>query len=175
VLVEPATAASKIKIKQAVAKRGERVRIFGWVHRLRQQGGMTFIVLRDGSGYLQCVLAGDLVRPPLFVSAEPSLTPSSQSQTYDALTLTLESTIQITGVIAELPAGKTAPDNHELSADWWSVVGKAPGGDEAFGNKISEVCTSVAEWSTLLILGAERRRRAPRRPAPSRDSRRDRV
>lgn len=62
VLVEPTEAATKIKIKQAVAKRGERVRVFGWVHRLRQQGGMTFIVLRDGSGYLQCVLSGRLVR-----------------------------------------------------------------------------------------------------------------
>lgn len=62
VLEEPTEKATKIKIKQAVAKRGERVRVFGWVHRLRQQGGMTFIVLRDGSGYLQCVLSGKLVR-----------------------------------------------------------------------------------------------------------------
>lgn len=62
-----------------------------------------------------------------------------QPQTYEALTLTLESTIQITGTISELPAGKTAPDNHELSADWFSVVGKAPGGDDAFLNKVSEV------------------------------------
>lgn len=61
VLVQPGTEARKIKIRQSVASRGERVRIFGWVHRLRQQGGMTFVVLRDGTGYLQCVLSGDLV------------------------------------------------------------------------------------------------------------------
>lgn len=65
--------------------------------------------------------------------------PPSQSQTYDALTLTLESTIQITGVINQLPEGKTAPDNHELTADWFAVVGKAPGGEEAFLNKVNEV------------------------------------
>lgn len=53
--------AAKIKIRQAVDSRGKRVRVFGWVHRLRSQGGMTFIVLRDGTGYLQCVLTGDFV------------------------------------------------------------------------------------------------------------------
>jgi hypothetical protein len=61
VLEEPASVATKIKIKQAVEKRGERVRIFGWVHRLRQQGAMIFVVLRDGTGFIQCVLTGKLV------------------------------------------------------------------------------------------------------------------
>lgn len=61
VLVEPKTPAKKIKIKQAKQTRDVRVRVFGWVHRLRQQSGLTFIVLRDGTGYLQCVLSGKLV------------------------------------------------------------------------------------------------------------------
>lgn len=61
VLVEPESEAVRIKIRQAVESRGRRVRIFGWVHRLRSQGGMTFIVLRDGTGYLQCVLTGRFV------------------------------------------------------------------------------------------------------------------
>jgi len=157
VLEEPTTPATKIKIKQAVEKRGERVRIFGWVHRLRQQGAMIFIVLRDGTGFLQCVLTGKLVSSPrprlaarrgdgkadLFLIFE-------QPQTFDALTLTLESSIQITGTINELPEGKTAVDNHELSADWFSVVGKAPGGDDAFLNKVSEV-----SWNAIDGMGSE--------------------
>lgn len=61
-----------------------------------------------------------------------------QSQTADALTLTLESTVQLTGKIAKLPEGKTAPDGHELSVDWWAVIGRAPGGDEALGNRVQE-------------------------------------
>ena len=61
VLVEPSTPAKKIKIRHSVQTRNVRVRVFGWVHRLRQQSGLTFIVLRDGTGYLQCVLSGKLV------------------------------------------------------------------------------------------------------------------
>ncbi|KAK4054807.1 asparagine--tRNA ligase [Microbotryomycetes sp. JL201] len=120
VIEQPTARATRIKINRAVDKRGERVRVFGWVHRLRQQGAMIFIILRDGTGFLQCVLTGKL------------------PQTYDALTLTLESTIEITGVISLLPEGKTAPDGHELTADWFSVVGRAPSGDDAFLNKVSE-------------------------------------
>ena len=56
--------AVKIKIKQAVEHRGQRVRIFGWVHRVRHQGAVLFVVLRDGTGYLQCVLSGKLVSCP---------------------------------------------------------------------------------------------------------------
>ncbi|CAH7668013.1 hypothetical protein PPACK8108_LOCUS2470 [Phakopsora pachyrhizi] len=59
-------------------------------------------------------------------------------QTYDALTLTNKSTIQLTGKTVALPAGKSAPDGHELHADWWTVVGKAPGDSQAFKNQISE-------------------------------------
>jgi aspartyl/asparaginyl-tRNA synthetase len=57
----------KIKIRDAVVSRGKRVKVSGWVHRLRVQGkDMMFVVLRDGSGYLQCVLTGQLVRGALF-------------------------------------------------------------------------------------------------------------
>ncbi|CEP19536.1 hypothetical protein [Parasitella parasitica] len=112
--------AEKIKIRQSVASRGKRVKVSGWVHRLRVQGkDMMFIVLRDGSGYLQCVLTGKLCH------------------SYDAVTLTNESTVSVWGVIQELPEGKTAPDQHELIADYWEIVGKAPSGDDAFNNKVT--------------------------------------
>ena len=56
-----------IQIKLSVAEkyRDQRVKVFGWVHRFRVQGkDIMFIVLRDGYGYLQCVLNNNLVMSP---------------------------------------------------------------------------------------------------------------
>ena len=52
----------KVKILDLAKHRSQRVRVFGWVHRLRQQKDIIFIVLRDGTGYLQAVLSGLVVR-----------------------------------------------------------------------------------------------------------------
>ncbi|KAJ3580891.1 hypothetical protein NHX12_017372, partial [Muraenolepis orangiensis] len=51
----PAPTTAKIHLLEPL--RGQRVKVFGWVHRLRKQGkNLLFIVLRDGTGFLQCVL-----------------------------------------------------------------------------------------------------------------------
>lgn len=123
VLVEDSTKprAEKVKIGQLEAHRGSRVRVFGWVHRLRVQSQMTFITLRDGTGYLQLVMAGDLVK------------------TLDAFDLVTECTIEVTGELKEVPEGKTAPGGHELVADWWRMIGKAPTGVDAYASLFNEV------------------------------------
>lgn len=112
--------ATKAKIVHLAPLRSKRVRVNGWVHRLRSQKDIIFIVLRDGTGYLQCVLSGLVAR------------------TYEALTLTLESTVQLTGTLQEVPEGKTAPGGHELIVDYWRVLGAAPGADDAFTNRLNE-------------------------------------
>ncbi|KAI7869236.1 hypothetical protein BDF14DRAFT_1786227 [Spinellus fusiger] len=113
--------AQKIKIRNSVESRGKRVKVSGWVHRLRVQGkDIMFVVLRDGTGYLQCVLTG------------------KSCHTYDAVTLSIESTITVYGIINALPEGKTAPDHHELTVDFWHIVAKAPSGDDAFNNKVTQ-------------------------------------
>ncbi|KZV61943.1 asparaginyl-tRNA synthetase [Peniophora sp. CONT] len=112
--------ATKSKINQLASLRDQRVRVNGWAHRIRDQGGIIFITVRDGTGYLQCVLSGN------------------PAKTYDALTLTVESTVEVVGTLKAVPEGKTAPGGHELSVDFWRVLGKAPGGDEAFTNRFNE-------------------------------------
>jgi hypothetical protein len=62
-----------------------------------------------------------------------------QAQTYAALTLTLESSVELVGTLQPTPEGKTAPGDHELIVDFWRTVGAAPGGDDAFTNRLNEV------------------------------------
>ncbi|KAJ9101825.1 hypothetical protein QFC21_003164 [Naganishia friedmannii] len=118
ILVEDATQprAARVKIGHLKLHRGSRVRVFGWIHRLRVQSQMTFITLRDGTGYLQVVLKGDLVK------------------TLDALDLVTECSIEATGDLLQLPKGKTAPGGHELVADWWRMIGRAPTGVDTYAS-----------------------------------------
>jgi len=100
-----------IKMRDTVENRNKRVKIFGWVHRMRKQGkNLMFLVLRDGSGFLQCVLNDKLC------------------QTYEAVTLATEAAIAVYGEIKELPEGKQAPDNHEMAVDFWELIGSSPAG-----------------------------------------------
>ena len=50
------------KIVNLAVLRSKRVRVSGWVHRLRDQERIIFLVVRDGTGYLQIVLSGNSVR-----------------------------------------------------------------------------------------------------------------
>lgn len=70
----------------------------------------------------------------------------AQAQTYEALTLTLESTVELVGTLQPLPEGKTAPGGHELIVDYWRVLGTSPGGEDAFTNRLNEVCIVFVYW-----------------------------
>lgn len=111
-------APSRAKITKAYDLKNQRVKIAGWVHRLRISKKLAFLVLRDGTGYLQAVLTGDCALA--------------------AVNLTLESSVYLYGTVKPLPEGKSAPGNVELSVDYFEVVGLAPSGADAFTNKIQE-------------------------------------
>ncbi|CAF1651343.1 unnamed protein product [Adineta ricciae] len=103
--------ATVLKIKGLKEHHEERVKVFGWVHRIRRQGkNLMFVVLRDGTGFLQCVFSDKLC------------------QNYDAVILATEATISVTGVVRPVPEGQTAPGGQELTADFFQVVGHSPPG-----------------------------------------------
>lgn len=100
-------------------KPGTRVRVLGRVHRLRSQKGLTFITLTDGYGFMQCILSGDLVK------------------TYDILTLNLETSIAIHGEMYSVPPKHNAPNNRELHADFYTIIGRAPGDRDAITTRVA--------------------------------------
>eukprot|EP01135_Chromosphaera_perkinsii_P009229 Nk52_evm1s1685 gene=Nk52_evmTU1s1685 len=113
--------AHRVKIRQAAyGHRNQRIQVSGWCHTIRRQGkSLMFITLRDGTGFLQCVLNDNLCK------------------TYEAVTLSTESTITVYGTLKGVKAGQSAPGGHELIADYWELVAPAPAGglDNAFNSE----------------------------------------
>jgi asparaginyl-tRNA synthetase len=126
------TDSKKITLGDGKDVKGTRVRVFGRVHRERRQKEVMFVTLRDGYGYMQVILTGKLAK------------------TYDALTLTRETSMEILGELREVPAGAHAPNNRELHADFYKIPTgwKAAGGDDAITNRVSK----DTEHATLLDL-----------------------
>lgn len=129
---ESLPAAKAVKIHQLQPCRGQRVLVKGWVHRLRRQGKtLMFITLRDGYGYLQCVLNDKLC------------------QTYDALVLQCEATVELYGTLKEVPEGKSAPGGHELQCDYWKLLCNSPPVENVV-NKDSEVDVQLDQRHLML-------------------------
>ncbi|KAL0222853.1 hypothetical protein P9112_002243 [Eukaryota sp. TZLM1-RC] len=92
----------------------DRLIINGWVHRLRAEGkSLMFIILRDGTGFLQCVLNGPLAKYAYFKG------------------LTNESSITLYGKLARDPR---APNGVELQVDYYSIISIA---DSSFDSIIT--------------------------------------
>ena len=107
---------------------GTRVRVVGRVHHLRSQKDVIFVTLKDGYGLMQCVFTGQMIK------------------TYAAMTLTLETSLEIKGQLMALPSGAHAPLDRELHADFFTVIGAAAGDKEAITNKVQQ----DADPTTLL-------------------------
>ena len=73
---------------------GKSITLAGWVNRRRDHGGVTFIDLRDRSGFVQVVFNPD-------ISPQPH---------QEAVPLRVEWVIQVTGVVRKRPAGMENPN-----------------------------------------------------------------
>jgi asparaginyl-tRNA synthetase len=87
---------TRIRIEEAGKHVGEEVTLMGWIHNKRSSGKIQFLIVRDGSGYIQGVLVRNAVSPEMFAAAE---------------TLTHESSVIVTGKIRE---DSRAPSGYEM-------------------------------------------------------------
>lgn len=109
-------------IKIAQCEVGSKVTVNAWIHNIRTQSNVFFLELRDGTGFIQCVFAGKLIK------------------TKDANELVRETSIQVLGTISRPPEGAYAKwSGFELQADFWQIIGKSDLDLETKFNKDSKV------------------------------------
>ncbi len=94
----------RIRIEEASAHAGAEIELRGWLYARRSSGSIHFLVIRDGTGLMQAVLARQDVSPPVFAAAAG---------------LTQESSIIVRGVVRPDPR---APGGHELTVRDLQVV-----------------------------------------------------
>jgi asparaginyl-tRNA synthetase len=83
------------------------VRIEGWLYNRRHSGKLYFLLLRDGSGTIQCVVAQDQVPEAAFAACGQA---------------TQESAIRVTGTVRADPR---APGGHELTVTDFEILNLA--------------------------------------------------
>lgn len=86
---------------------GQEVTLRGWLFNKRSSGKIKFIILRDGSGYLQCVYFKGNLTEEVFDKADK---------------IGQESSIEVTGKVKEEPR---APGGYELDATDLEVISEA--------------------------------------------------
>jgi asparaginyl-tRNA synthetase len=101
-------AAPHITIAELGEHVGETVTLRGWVYNWRKKGKLRFIILRDGYGYLQCVV----------------FRPEVEDEVWEtAVALTQESSVEVTGSVA---ADDRAPGGYELKVSGLCAVQISP-------------------------------------------------
>ncbi|MBI2057635.1 MAG: aspartate--tRNA(Asn) ligase [Candidatus Yanofskybacteria bacterium] len=95
----------RTQISETKNRAGETVQIFGWVHTVRDQGSIKFLIIRDVSGLIQVVVT------------------KKQKKASDiAKTLSLESVVKVVGLAKE---EKQAPGGVEVVAEEIEVLSAA--------------------------------------------------
>ena len=97
----------KIYIEDIAQYEGKKVTLYGWLYNKRLKGKLAFLLLRDGTGIIQCVMSVGDVGEEIFQRAEE---------------VTQESSIVITGTVR---ADQRAPGGYEILAEDLIIVSLA--------------------------------------------------
>src|SRR4051794_39682763 len=98
---------STVRIKDLPQHVGEKVTIDGWLYNKRTSGKLQFPIVRDGSGYLQCVVFKKEVTEETWAAADAA---------------TQEASVRVTGTVRE--EGR-APGGVELGVETFEILGAA--------------------------------------------------
>ena len=96
-----------ISIKEAIKKGKGKVSVRGWVYRERGSSKFKFIVLRDASDIIQCVIEKEKIGDKKFDIADK---------------VQIEASMELTGNIKKEPR---APTGYEIHADDFKVIGES--------------------------------------------------
>jgi asparaginyl-tRNA synthetase len=86
---------------------GEQVTIKGWLHNRRSSGKIHFLIVRDGTGFIQAVMSKAAVGEELFKTADH---------------LSQETSIVVTGTVR---ADKRAPSGYEIDVKNLELIGES--------------------------------------------------
>src|SRR4051812_1778737 len=100
-----------VTISEVGRHEGQSVTIRGWLYNLRESGKLLFPIFRDGSGFIQGVIAKAAVSPEMFETVKG---------------LTQESSVIVTGTVR---ADKRAKGGYELDVQNVEVISKVPESD----------------------------------------------
>ena len=84
---------------------GQTATVRGWLYNKRSSGKIQFLIVRDGTGYLQCVVPRADVAPEVWEAAERA---------------TQESSLSVTGLVRQ---AARAPGGYEMAANAVEILG----------------------------------------------------
>lgn len=96
-----------MSVEEAIKKASGKVHLRGWVYRERKSNAFAFIVLRDRTNIIQCVVKKDKVSTKIWKDVEEVL---------------IESAIELSGTLKE---DKRAPTGFEVEVEDFKLVHKA--------------------------------------------------
>src|SRR5262249_40305429 len=97
----------QIKMEDTGKQEGEEVTIKGWRHNRRSSGKIHFLILRDGTGFIQAVMSKAAVGDEMFKAADH---------------LSQETSVIVTGTAR---ADKRAPSGYEIDVKRIEIVGES--------------------------------------------------
>lgn len=101
----------KIYIKDLWSFKNQQVILYGWIYNFRSSGSIMFFQLRDGTGFIQCILSKKDI---------------TDEKWQEAQKITLETSIEINGLVTEHPKQPDIFELHVKSFKIYQIAEKYP-------------------------------------------------